>query len=483
MLEDRTFFSVQIPAATAEPAAVAAATVVPVSSTTPVATPDAVVGSALSFTGVGADPSSVTVGETVYIAVDVTGGTGATPTGTVTIFDNGNVLDSDVALSGGTANITSNSLPAGANTITADYNGDSTYAPSVSNSATVDVGGSSPVTNGSLATASTLVASADIFTVGQSCNLTCTVASATGTGPVPTGTITLYEDGVDKATETLTDGSVDVTWTANTAGPSTNVDFVYSGDSNYTSSTSNVVNQAYLPLSQLTANITRAVIPSSNIAGQPLNARVPASFKNTGSSLGGPYTIVLYADTSTGGLSGQQVALETVHRRVGLGANRTLSDTLTAKKLPATLPAGTYYLLVEITDPDGNSNLVNTSQTIAVTAPFVALAPGTVVVKPATVAANHFGTVTMVIANNGNIAATGYMNVTLELSTDGVTASSGFAPQTTKVRINIPAHKTGKASIRFKVPAALAAGNYYPLVTVSADGSTASAVGSAFTAG
>jgi hypothetical protein len=89
----------------------------------------------------------------------------------------------------------------------------------------------------------------------------------------------------------------------------------------------------------------------------------------------------------------------------------------------------------------------------------------------------------MTVANNGNIAATGFMYITLELSSDGVTASSSFPSMTTKVRINIPAHKAAKESVRFKVPTALAAGTYYPLITVSADGSTASAVGSPFTAG
>jgi hypothetical protein len=192
--------------------------------------------------------------------------------------------------------------------------------------------------------------------------------------------------------------------------------------------------------------------------------------------------VVLYADTSSGGLSGNQVALETVVRHTALRTNRTLSVTLTAKKLPASLTPGEYYLLAEVTDPDGSVNIVNTSQTIAVSAPVVSLAPSNVAVKPVIVAANRYGTVTMTVANNGNISATGFMYITLELSTDGVTPSSSFPSLTTKVRINIPAHKTGKASIRFKVPAALAAGSYYPLVTVSADGSTASAVGSLFSA-
>jgi len=371
-------------------------------------------------------------------------------------------------------------IPSG---VTTDQRGDPRTSNGAVDIGAVEVGGTVTPTIGTAPTVSTLTSTANIFPVGDYCYLTCTVASASGTGPVPTGTISIDQNGISKATETLVNGSVTFKWTALTAGPSALDNFVYSGDSTYASSTSNTIDQSYPALSQLTANITRAVIPSANVAGQPLNARVPASFTNTGPALSGTYTIVLYADTSTGGLSGNQVALETVTRHTTLRTNRKLAVTLTAKTLPANLTPGTYYLLVEITDPLGNANIVNTSQTIAVSAPFVAFTASSAAVKPETVAVNRDGSTVITVTNNGNISSTGVMNIALDLSHDGVTPAANFTTVTTTVRINIKPGKSSRFAVRFKIPAGLEAGVYYPLISVSADGVSASTVGSPFTAG
>jgi hypothetical protein len=418
---------------------------------------------------------------------------------TVDIEDSGGAI-----VTGDTSNITlalaanSNGGALGGTTIVAAFNGVATFPNlSVSKAGTYNLiatdATDTSVTStsfiitssavGTSATTSLLTSSANIFPVGDSCNLTCTVAPASGTGPAPTGTVTIEQNGIAKATETLSNGTVTFQWTAITAGPSALDNFVYNGDSNYATSTSNTIDQSYPALSQLSANITRAVIPSTNVAGQPLNARVPVSFQNTGSALPGTCTIVLYADTSTGGLSGSQVALQTTTRRTPLRANGILAATMIAKSLPASLPPGTYYLLVEVTDPLGNSNIVNTSQTIAVAAPFVSLAVNAATVRPATIAANRFGSVPITIVNNGNINATGVMTITLNLSPDQVTTAANFATVTTTVRINIRPGRSSNASVRFKIPAVLPAALYYPIIMVAADGVSASAIGSPFAAG
>jgi hypothetical protein len=76
--------------------------------------------------------------------VAATGGSGA-PTGTVTFLDNNNVLGTASA-SGGTATLTTSSLPIGKQTILASYAGDSTFKGSNSSPSSLDVTLTAPLT-------------------------------------------------------------------------------------------------------------------------------------------------------------------------------------------------------------------------------------------------------------------------------------------------------------------------------------------------
>jgi hypothetical protein len=77
---------------------------------------------------ISARPNRQTIGHPVRITVQVTSA-GGTPTGNVTLFQNGHRLGTK-ALSGGTATFRTATLPAGRHTITASYAGDANFAPS-----------------------------------------------------------------------------------------------------------------------------------------------------------------------------------------------------------------------------------------------------------------------------------------------------------------------------------------------------------------
>ena len=336
------------------------------------------------------------------------------------------------------------------------------------------------------ATTSTLSSSANIFTTGSSCLLTATVTPVDGSGVAPTGTVQFYEDGRQKDTVTLgANGTATLTWTANTpTTPTTALSFVYSGDANYTTSTSNAVVQTYLEQSRLGAGIGNATVPSTAVAGQPFKTKVPVAINNTSDTLAGTYTIELYADTSINGLTGNQVALQTVTKHATLKPGKKLAVNLTTKSLPTSLATGTYHLLVEITDPDGNADIFTVPKTFSAAAPVVSLSASVSAAKPATIALNKTGSVTVTVSDTGNVSAVGSLVITLSPSLDGVTTVAGETLATLPARhVTLKTTKPGKYTLHFKAASSLAPGTYYAIAAISLDGASATAVSTPFTAG
>jgi subtilase family serine protease len=153
-------------------------------------------------------------------------GTGATPTGTVTLSGGGYNSSAEV-LSGGsyTFVLPANSLSAGTDTLTVTYSGDSTYT-----SAT----GTAAVTVLLIPAVTVTPAMASLST---SATLSVT-AKVTGTSTSPTGTVTLSGGGYSSPAETLSDGSYTFILPANSLSVGTDpLTVSYSGDSNYSSAT------------------------------------------------------------------------------------------------------------------------------------------------------------------------------------------------------------------------------------------------------
>jgi hypothetical protein len=192
----------------------------------------------------GANPS--VYGQTVTFTATVTAtspGSG-TPTGTVTFYDNGTSIGTGT-LSGGQATYTTTApqLPAGSNSITATYGGATDYASSTSSALTQTVNKASTTT--------TVASSYNPSYYGQLLTLTATVADSTsGSTGTPTGTVTFYDNGASIGTGTLnTSSPPTATFTTFWLPLGTDsITAVYSGDSNFLTSTSGalsqVVNQA-----------------------------------------------------------------------------------------------------------------------------------------------------------------------------------------------------------------------------------------------
>ncbi len=238
-------------------------TYAPSSNTTPLAVP---VTQASTTTTVTASPNPALTGQAVTLTATVlvqSPGTG-TPTGTVDFKDTVNGTTTDLgspSLSDGAATLTTTSLPAGTNSITAIYSSDTNFAASTSSPISV------VVAQGTTAV-SISASNANPFAL-QPVTFTAIVSSTSGQG-TPTGTVT-FMSSLNGTTTTLGTGTLSsgaATFTANalTVGPQS-ILAVYSGDTSFLASTSQplsvvvghrsdlFVNQVYLDVLGTPANV------------------------------------------------------------------------------------------------------------------------------------------------------------------------------------------------------------------------------------
>jgi prepilin-type N-terminal cleavage/methylation domain-containing protein len=181
-----------------------------------------------SSTSVSSSQNPSPYGQSVTFTASV-GGAGTTPTGTVQFVIDGTNFGGAVTLANGIATSRStNTLSVGNHTITAIYNGDNNYLTS-----TGTLSGGQTVNK---ATSATSVSSNhNPSTPGQRVTFTASVA---GAGTTPTGTVQFVIDGINfGGAVTLANGSATSSSTSTLAGGNHTVTAVYSGDSNYLTST------------------------------------------------------------------------------------------------------------------------------------------------------------------------------------------------------------------------------------------------------
>ncbi len=208
------------------------------------------VAKATTATDIGVMPTSDTYGTSVTYTATISSG-GGTPSGSV-VVTTGAVSLCTVTLSGGTGSCTSSAAPAGSDTITASYGGDTNFAPS-SNTGALDV---------SAATSGTVITTTPTTTpLGASVSYTATVTSAGGT---PTGSVVVTTGATSLCTVNLSAGTGSCSAT-NAPQGSDGILGTYGGDANFSGSTGTA-----------TLNVTKAITVTEG-AVQPGNTQVGQS--------------------------------------------------------------------------------------------------------------------------------------------------------------------------------------------------------------
>ena len=210
-------------------------------------------------------PSSGNVANAINVGITVTGPSGSTaiPSGTVNL-KSGGYSSAASALTNGSTTITipANSLAVGADTLTADYSGDTNYA---GNTGTAQITMTQTV---ALTPSITVTPTPSSIDTGQSLSVT---VSVTGAGPTPTGTIYVKSGSYTSSTETIgtspctSNTSCVFTVSANSlpAGTDT-LTASYSGDSNYASGSGTGSVTVTQSTYSLTATTPAAVSPGSS---------------------------------------------------------------------------------------------------------------------------------------------------------------------------------------------------------------------------
>jgi subtilase family serine protease len=261
---------------------------------------------------VTAAPTALTTTGSTQVTVKVTG-SGATPSGTVTL-SSGGYSSGPQALASGSVTITvqGSNLAAGSDTLTANYSGDAMYL-AATGSTTVTVTQVAKV-----APTVTVTPASTSISAGQSLGVTVGVSGASG---VPTGSVTLSSGSYTSSAQTLSNGSASFTIPANTLAAGTDtLTATYSGDSIYNGATGTgtvAVTQAVFALSASapaavsrggTATSTITVASSTGYAGSvtltcALNSGGPTNQSGDAPTCSIPTSAVSVGGTATASVS------------------------------------------------------------------------------------------------------------------------------------------------------------------------------------
>ena len=175
--------------------------------------------------------SSALAGTAVTLTATLSG-VGVQPTGTVSFLKDGVSLGSSTVSAGGVATLVTSTIPAGRDSITATYAGDTNYTLAQSSAVTVTITPKPIPTAG-------LTSSATTIKYGGVVTLTATV-SATGTRP--TGAVNFLSGTASLGTGTLNASGVATLTTSNLPGGKDSITASYQGDARYAAATSSPVN-------------------------------------------------------------------------------------------------------------------------------------------------------------------------------------------------------------------------------------------------
>lgn len=377
-----------------------------------------VVDSSLNPSGIG---NTVTLSATVTAVAPGAG----TPTGTVQFKDGGANLGAPAALNGsGVAQLTTSSLAVGNHAITAVYAGDTNFATSTS-------AVFNQVVNSNSSTV--LSSSLNPSVYGQSVTFTATVSAISPAG-TPTGTVTFSIDGSTVASNVPLDGAGKATYSTSALSVGSHtVDAVYSGDGTYGTSTAATLTQVVKPNSVVAVSTS----PNPSVFGQDVTISVtvtavsPAvgtptgtvTFKDSGTTIGGPVTLVSGSAT----MHKANLTAGTHVITVDYSGDGTFTPNTSDPYSHVVNPAATSTALASSANPSVKGQTVTFTATVTTSAPGVGTPTGTVTFKDGT------GSLGAPVALNGSgkaMLATSALDVGAHSITATFDGSSNFATST-----------------------------------------------------
>src|SRR5437763_8429699 len=228
-------------------------------------TVNVVVSGLNTTTTIGSSVNPSVYGQLVNFTITVQPN-GPSPTGNVAYFDNGRFINTQaVNCCSGQATVSTNQLPVGVHSLTAQYSGDNNYVANVSSPFNQTVNKAT--------TTVTVTAAPNPAQVNQTDQLTANVSTSAGACPgqipCPTGTVTFFDGAtpIGSGAPVGFDGSSLIFPSFSTTGNHP-ITAQYNGDSNFLGSTSSVLT---LPVNQ---NVTGTTPSATSITSTPNPANV-----------------------------------------------------------------------------------------------------------------------------------------------------------------------------------------------------------------
>lgn len=399
-----------------------------------------------------ASPTSATTGQSIVFTATLspsTSGSNTTNGETIT-FSNGGTAIGTAILTGGVATLTTTTLPAGTDGITASYPGDTNFTTSTSPSVQVVVSAPSKTT-----TALALAAVPSSGTYGQSVSLTATLSPfSSGSNTTNGETVTFSNGGTAIGTAMFTSGVATLTTTTLPVGTDS-LTAVYAGDTNFTGSNaalSFTVSKATatVTLGSLTATyngsahaVTATTTPAGLSIGFTYNGSATAPIaagsypvvatisdpNYTGTATGTLVISKASATVTLGGLSatfdGTAHAVTTTTVPAGLSVSVTYNGSATAPSA-----AGSYAVAATITDPNYTRSATGT---LVIATPLLASST-TLASSASSVPAGTSFTLTATVKGSSGTptGAVTFLNGSTSLGT-GTLNGSGVATLTTSL--------------------------------------------------
>jgi large repetitive protein len=385
-----------------------------------------------SIATVGSSLNPSVYGQAVTFSTTVTANSpgAGTPTGTVTFLDNGTPIGTGKLNPAGQASFTiaaSNPLAVGNHTITASYGGDANFTASATATAFAET------VNQDTTTTAAVTSSVNPTVFGQATTLATTVtANGPGSG-TPTGAVTFLSNGVAIGTATLSNGAASLAVTTGLPAGTDSITAAYSGDNNFSSSTSNAVKQT-VNQDASTTSLAASPNPSSYLGAVTFTASVTANLPGSGTPTGSVTFVVDGTAQSPVNLNASGQATLSLSA-LSIGAH-TISVTYSGdSNFLASGPAAVTQIVKDTTTIANVSLSPGSSvfgQAVTFTTSVTANAPGT---------GTPTGTVTFLVNNvavgtatlNGGTAS--FTTTALPTGSQTITASYGgdsnFQPGTT----------------------------------------------------
>ena len=184
-----------------------------------------------TFTTLNSSANSVAVGQNVTFTASIAVTSSSAPTGTMT-FMSGSAQLGSVPVTSNTMTFSTSSLAAGAYSVRANYSGDSLNAASTSSNVLLTVGALGPA-----ASSVNMTSSPAAPIAGNPVTLNATV---TGKGAAPTGSVYFLDGSTVVGSAQVGSGGAASTTTSNLAVGAHSLTAFYTGDANYSASTSSV---------------------------------------------------------------------------------------------------------------------------------------------------------------------------------------------------------------------------------------------------